>query len=100
MDLSCYLYKGCCQLFLSAENAAKLLRSCCEVAVKSGNVGLGFTICMLSFSHLFPEFLVGVLQLCSMVVPRATFPQQLRVFAWRILWPIKKASCEAPSVIS
>ena len=30
MDLSCYLYKGCCQLFLSAENAAKLLRSCCK----------------------------------------------------------------------
>ena len=30
MDLSCYLYKGCCQLFLSAENAAELLQSCCK----------------------------------------------------------------------
>lgn len=53
MDLSCYLYKGCCQLFLSAENAAKLLRSCCEVAVKSGNVDNGLPSCMLL---LFPSF--------------------------------------------
>lgn len=77
MDLSCYLYKGCCQLFLSAENAAELLQSCCRVAEKSGNVDNGLPICMLSFSHSFPWILVGVLQLCSMGVPRATFPQQL-----------------------
>lgn len=49
MDLSCYLYKGCCQLFLSAENAAELLQ-------RVGTLATVFPSACYLFPTLFPGF--------------------------------------------
>ena len=63
MDLSCYLYKGCCQLFLSAENAAELLQSCCkewERRQRSSHLhAIFFPLFSLDFSGSFTAVLYG-----------------------------------------
>ena len=74
----------------------KMLQSCCTEAAGGGNVDHGLIHCMLFLSLLFPPDFYREFCSCSMDRPRAAFPQLLSIFAWRILWATKKASCEAP----